>query len=73
MCKILFMSYALLFFKLQVTYQTATGQTLDLITQPGNNFENFTIERYEIQNSFDVQYTLNYHLSHLSLTKQTRI
>ena len=66
------MSYALLSFKLQVTYQTATGQTLDLITQPGNNFENFTIERYEIQNSF-VQYALNYHLSHLSLTKQTRI
>jgi len=31
----------------EITYQTATGQTLDLITQPGNNFENFTIERYK--------------------------
>lgn len=31
----------------EVTYQTATGQTLDLITQPGNNFENFTMERYK--------------------------
>ncbi|KAK2551855.1 Farnesyl pyrophosphate synthase [Acropora cervicornis] len=30
-----------------VTYQTATGQTLDLITQPGENFENFTLERYK--------------------------
>ncbi|XP_067052756.1 farnesyl pyrophosphate synthase-like isoform X1 [Acropora muricata] len=31
----------------EVTYQTATGQTLDLITQPGENFENFTLERYK--------------------------
>ena len=38
--------------QLQVTYQTATGQTLDLITKPGNNFENFTLERYITQVSF---------------------
>ncbi|KAM7440820.1 hypothetical protein ABFA07_010058 [Porites harrisoni] len=31
----------------EVTYQTATGQTLDLMTQPGKNFENFTLERYK--------------------------
>jgi len=31
----------------EVTYLTATGQTLDLITKPGNNFENFTLERYK--------------------------
>lgn len=31
----------------EVTYQTATGQALDLITKPGENFENFTLERYK--------------------------
>lgn len=31
----------------EVIYQTATGQTLDLITKPGTNFENFTMERYK--------------------------
>lgn len=31
----------------EVTYQTATGQTLDLITHPGDNFENFTMDRYK--------------------------
>ena len=31
---------------IQVTYLTATWQTLDLITKPGSKFENFTLERY---------------------------
>ncbi|WP_395241849.1 polyprenyl synthetase family protein, partial [Salmonella sp. s51933] len=31
----------------QVTFQTEIGQTLDLITKPGDQFVNFTIERYK--------------------------
>ncbi|XP_046860084.1 farnesyl pyrophosphate synthase-like isoform X2 [Xenia sp. Carnegie-2017] len=31
----------------EVTYQTGTGQTLDLITKPGENFVNFTLARYK--------------------------
>jgi len=31
---------------IQVTYLTATGQMLDLITKPGSSFENFTLDRY---------------------------
>ncbi|XP_028399803.1 farnesyl pyrophosphate synthase-like [Dendronephthya gigantea] len=31
----------------RTTFQTETGQTLDLITKPGENFCNFTLERYK--------------------------
>ena len=31
----------------ETTFQTETGQTLDLITKPGENFRNFTLERYK--------------------------
>ena len=31
----------------RTTFQTETGQTLDLITKPGENFCNFTLERYQ--------------------------
>ena len=33
-------------FVLQTTFQTETGQTLDLITKPGERFCNFTLDRY---------------------------
>ncbi|CAB4012453.1 Farnesyl pyrophosphate synthase [Paramuricea clavata] len=31
----------------ETTFQTETGQTLDLITKPGENFCNFTLKRYK--------------------------
>lgn len=31
----------------QTSFQTETGQTLDLITKPGENFSNFTLDRYK--------------------------
>ena len=40
---------------IQVTYLTATGQTLDLITKPGDNFENFTLDRYSSISRYFVQ------------------
>lgn len=31
----------------EVAFQTETGQTLDIITKPGENFANFTLDRYK--------------------------